>query len=649
MPRLLKVRLEGFSLYSAKKTIDVTFSKGAFCLAGANGMGKSTFLAALNYGLTGIVPDPNRRFDSVAEYYKYSLGFADAFFNGRIDEDDRDKAQVSIDLEIGADVFRFTRGVFEREQLRSLIVESSDGESVEFDGRPLTPHKRHVRFTQLVPAQIGLDTFEQFVFLQQFVFTFDERRHLLFWDEKVLEQALHLCFGLDPKDADTADSLRREAEVAGSLGRNFHWQAAELKKRLEQLESVSAPGESAEELDDIRGRHKKLTVERDEAEEAAHSAEQERADADLLFAKTTAEVARLSAEYERAFAEYLRGSASPAAHPVVKASLSEQRCGLCGSSGTGIVEAINANVNSDLCPLCGSKIVARIRTPDILKKLDSELAQQKTEMRKAMARRERAIAEASTAVGRFNDTLSALDRFEREYASLLEVGEDGDGSRIQRTIAGYREQISTLLSKRQKQYEKRDEKKKELNRLRRNLIAQYSEAEERFVPVFKTLAHSFLGINLDVRMEAGARGVSLTVSVDDVPRRKIFQLSESQRFFVDIALRMALLKFTSPPGSKASLLVDTPEGSLDIAYEKRAGDMFARFVLDGFNLIFTANINTSQLLLALASNCGTSHMRLNRMTSWTELSEVQRAEENLFNNAYQQISAALAKGSTRPR
>jgi len=34
-------------------------------------------------------------------------------------------------------------------------------------------------------------------------------------------------------------------------------------------------------------------------------------------------------------------------------------------------------------------------------------------------------------------------------------------------------------------------------------------------------------------------------------------------------------------------------------------------------------------------------MHLCRMTSWTELSEVQKAEEHLFNRAYKQILSAL--------
>jgi DNA repair exonuclease SbcCD ATPase subunit len=226
MPRVLKARLDNFSLYSAKKTIGIAFAKGAFCLAGANGLGKSTFLAVINFGLTGIVADPSRKFESVDEYYSYSLGFADEFFDGRVEEGDRERAQVSLDFEIGPKLFHLTSGVFERERLRAFSVETTNGQGLELDGRRLTPSDRHRQFVQTLPAEIGLDSFEQFVFLQQFVFTFDERRHLLFWDERVLEQALHLCFGLDPKDADKADShhwsklseeQRREAKLRESV------------------------------------------------------------------------------------------------------------------------------------------------------------------------------------------------------------------------------------------------------------------------------------------------------------------------------------------------------------------------------------------------------------------------------------------------
>ena len=131
------------------------------------------------------------------------------------------------------------------------------------------------------------------------------------------------------------------------------------------------------------------------------------------------------------------------------------------------------------------------------------------------------------------------------------------------------------------------------------------KAEKQFVPCFKELARSFLGVELDVLFEMSAsHGATLVLEVKGDPRREHHQLSESQRFFVDIALRMALAQFISCKDSPACLYIDTPEGSLDIAYETKAGRMFALFVERGFNIIMTANINTSRYCYPWQKNVG---------------------------------------------
>lgn len=112
---------------------------------------------------------------------------------------------------------------------------------------------------------------------------------------------------------------------------------------------------------------------------------------------------------------------------------------------------------------------------------------------------------------------------------------------------------------------------------------------------------------------------------------------------------MALIQHMSASDGKGCLAIDTPEGALDIAYESRAGDMFAQFVQAGFQLVMTANINSSQLLLSLARRCGTAKMSIDRMTQWAELSAVQKAEEALFEDAYTKIESALTKGTARTR
>ncbi len=43
--------------------------------------------------------------------------------------------------------------------------------------------------------------------------------------------------------------------------------------------------------------------------------------------------------------------------------------------------------------------------------------------------------------------------------------------------------------------------------------------------------------------------------------------------------------------NEATLLIDTPEGSLDIAYESRVGNMFADFVVENKqNMMITKNL-----------------------------------------------------------
>jgi hypothetical protein len=170
--------------------------------------------------------------------------------------------------------------------------------------------------------------------------------------------------------------------------------------------------------------------------------------------------------------------------------------------------------------------------------------------------------------------------------------------------------------------------------------------EHEFVPLLHDLANEFLGLPLQVDLERRGSRLSLTLSFAGSERRSPEALSESQRFFMDIALRMALARKLAAAGEPATLYVDTPEGSLDIAYEMRAGRMFGRFAQGNGNtapnrLIMTANINTSQLLQELALFCGRDHMELVRMTDWTDLSEVQLEAVDAFEEAYAAIERRL--------
>ena len=182
-----------------------------------------------------------------------------------------------------------------------------------------------------------------------------------------------------------------------------------------------------------------------------------------------------------------------------------------------------------------------------------------------------------------------------------------------------------------------------LLKIERELQSQFDESSERFTELFRTYAQDFIGLTVDIELEhrngKNETGFELLLSLEDQARSRADNVSESQRFFLDIALRMALSEFMSAP--TAILLIDTPEGSLDITYEARAGDMFSNFAKRGNFILMTANLRSSALMRRLAERQKRTGMAIGRMTDWTDLSEVQRQEEELFLEAYDEIEKAL--------
>jgi DNA repair exonuclease SbcCD ATPase subunit len=652
LPRVNRLVLRDFSLYTAQPSIDITFNDGVFCLAGANGLGKSTFLSALNFAVTGRVSDPSRTFQSINEYYRHTADFSSEFFAGRIRPSDHETAEAYVEMSVGKQSYRLTRGMFEPDELRSLEILQEDGSSLVQADHPSNADL-HALYTGHIANDVGLHTFEQFVFLQLFVFTFDERRHLLFWDNKVLERTLFIAFGMDQKDAELADELARGADRADSLVRNTNWQATDLRKKLEDLQSATGAlslTDSAPE--DIQLRHEDLVASVDELSSKHQRCEGALKDVLLEISDLSARQSSLRSDYEAEFARRFRTSADVEYNPVIAASLASGRCELCGSQARTVAAVIRAHLSKNECPLCEQGL-APVPQAGIgeLQTLDEKISEIRLQLSDAMKEKSRLDIRSQESASQLAVARTALVAFEAENSSILDrLARTNSDEPAVEAMRRYRKQIDELLEKKRGHLERRNRLRKEHASLQKGLAQRYDEAEADFVPSFTDLAHRFLGLDLDIRLDAQkASGLNILLEVKSSARREFHQLSESQRFFIDMALRMALIKHMSSKTSKGCFYVDTPEGSLDIAYESRAGDMFASFVHLGFGIVMTANINSSRLLVSLAEECGTKLMNLCRMTAWTDLSDVQIQEEDLFNQAFSQIERAMVKGRKRAR
>lgn len=326
-------------------------------------------------------------------------------------------------------------------------------------------------------------------------------------------------------------------------------------------------------------------------------------------------------------------------------SLNASRCSLCGEPGESTREHIVSATEGHVCPLCSTDLSGRDGA-DLsgLKSLDARMSTTREQLVEQRRRTTEVDRELAGALQNLRSVEERLAQFEREQEDVVRRGRES-GTGVKDVIDAHLKTVQKLTDKKRDAMDKRDQARSQLRALQRRLSTAYASVENEFVPMFQKLATNFLGLALDVQFEQRAGGISLILRVENAERRLPYQLSESQRFFVDIALRMAVASFMAAE-QRLCMLVDTPEGSLDAAYESRAGDMFAEFARGSAQLIMTANINTSQLLIRLAKRCGSGRMRLARMTEWTDLTLVQVEEEAVFNAAFDVIEdSLLAAGS----
>jgi energy-coupling factor transporter ATP-binding protein EcfA2 len=645
LPRPQRVTLRNFSLYRRTKTVNAEFDRNVYCLAGANGLGKSTFLSAINFAICGVVAEPERSFLRPRDYYEDLIPYSSTYFDGRITQGDREAAQVEIEMTVGDREYRLVRGMFAPVGLREFSIRGHDGSIEDYSDPAFDDIERHRHYEAAMLADTGLDDFSQLVFLQLLVLTFDEQRRLLFWDDRVAQAALFLAFGISPEEASRAESLQKTIDSADSLVRNLQWQATGVRRELEALQRATAGSPADDE--DLQAVHERLEQRVDDA--AAHYERLETAwrDCQVRLADTAASQRAAQNDYEAIYSDRLKTRRHAHAHPLVVTAMNESVCGVCGSEETSVAQTVRSRLTDGDCPFCGSVLIdadpdadaalleklrlAGERIVDLEKELD--LAQQTV----VRLRREADAAESHLRGlrGEFEGfrTANALALARRAVA----------GAELDDATGGLQRQIDQLLARKDRERARRDEGRVALQQLQGQLVSAYAEAEGQFVPRFRELAELFLGIPVEIDLDRRATALQLRLSLANTDRRTADELSESQRFFIDIALRMSIAEQLATPSDPVFLYVDTPEGSLDIAYEYRAGEMFASFAQGNGRLLITANINTSELLLRLAAKCGADQMKLVRMTEWTSLTDVQQAHDPLFEKAYGAIERTLGQ------
>lgn len=651
LPKITNASFKNFDLYTNEPNISVDIEKNVFCLIGANGLGKSTFLNSIIFAITGAIPTSNRKFLSAHDYFKNisKAKETEEYFNGRVAEHQRETASISVTLEWDNYILKITRNFFSANKFKKLIIKDKNSGAIsEY------VEKNGVEINKIYQDEIrkltGLNDFTQFVFLIHFISLFDESRHLLMWDSNVLTNALYLAFGTDPSEAQDADKLQKEMERESSRGRNAKYSARQITNRINNLLSlVQDDNESNSILEsELNIKHDELKEYLTLTQERLNQKQNELKESQLNWADHSATLASLQIEYNKIFSSRVKKITSFQHHPLIQASLSECRCAMCGNEDSRIVESLEHKIKMNECPMCGhsaedfggnqGEMVSQ------LKSIDREMNIIKEQQKIILSKIKRYQNELDAAEAENLAAERAIREFEnKESYNLDRINSLKDNSSLTLKIEKMQRERESFLEQGDEHYSKRDALREKLRTYERKLKGRYENSAEAFVLRFRELAESFIGLPVDVSLDhkkgSSVSGFGLNLKMNDKLRSSPDKLSESQRFFIDIALRMALTEFMCE--GPATLFIDTPEGSLDIAYEARAGSMFSKYVSEGNSIVMTANLRSSHLVLRLAGLEKQQNMQLIRMTEWTELTEVQKSEESLFLNAYNEIESVM--------
>ena len=271
----------------------------------------------------------------------------------------------------------------------------------------------------------------------------------MFWDEKVLERALYIAFGVDQKDAERADELRRESEKADSLARNANWQATELRKKLEELQKALGGKSVAEEYQDLRAEHERLVERARQFEKRAQAAENALKDTNLKISDLSARHASFRAEYELEFSKRFQTQSAVEQSPVVAMSLAGNKCEVCGTEGPSVSAVIQKKLNSHQCPMCEQPITpAKAKDVKSIQALDQKISVIRASLADTVKQRERLQKELTDAQLKWNDARTAAIEFEEENAAALEAFmRSTQLDNVEATIKRYRSQIDEALER----------------------------------------------------------------------------------------------------------------------------------------------------------------------------------------------------------
>ncbi len=613
LPVFLRVQIDGYEMFPGRdgNGLHHDFASGITAIVGINGIGKTTLLNVMLRILVGpFNPEKVTPFEVGAKSHDLVRWQQRSYFSARV-TDEASSATAYAEVRIGAHTLKIRR------RLADLAITFLD-----FDTQELEPTEEE--FERVVVDASNASSRYDFDFLVRYLVFFLEQRVPLFWNERGQVETFRILLC----DAVLADAFQRkqdEIQELDSQFRNLRWPA---NKRVRDLERWRARLANASTIDArilaMQEEYRAYATKDAEIVAAIGDSALERSKlrTQLFLVKIELEEARRAFEgMQQTYLAAIFPDVDASARHIFSTLVSHTGCIVCGNRGPRGVERLEKLLSKGDCPVCESPSHDQER-----KAIEPPPKRQDMEL-------------AVTEITRLQRAVDALTANEQVNAAKLK-SLSNERNTIQSNWGSVRVELDKLNAaapvtpEQLKALESQVEAEQEqLRKMQANLQGLYVEYEalieqvrlrvqdvsEKVRTLFQEYASSFLAercylglasytenVGQDRRFEYPCFNVYMTSATSpnrETIRRSEEEVSESQREFIDLAFRMALIGAVAS-GARAMLIIETPEANLDTYFVEQAGALLRQFAeqkgeAEGNVVIVSSNLNQQNMLGAL--------------------------------------------------
>ncbi len=619
------------------KNLDWKLTPGVNAVIGGTALGKTTFVYALQYGIFGkIVVDTGERIER-------------EFFKDRLTDRSKEQTNSSppiIEVQFAAGAASFT---VKRNLLTGTLI------MAKCDNAPLKVSK----YEETLAEKVGLKRdFPSLTRFQGYLLFFGEGRFLLAWKNLLQNQLLNLMFS-DHATYERLSRLWEKAESLDSEARNISAQASRLERDLEAVGGSSSSVKELERQKNLKEIEANIKVRKarvDSVQKEMQSEIKKLGILDITVARAYAAFHRTLDQFESEVSGDLDDQLLSAAMATptiasVRNALEQfykqpnsRTCPSCGRPGLSaeiakLTEAAADNAQAGHCIICFKELAPIAQSTKKVKiQSADETSVNAGKLQNLIFKREQTKSRIESLKQEESIAIKALAEAQAAEARFLYNNPPSTADPLRVTVKELRD----------RQHSAEAERDKYVTSLRTELAvtnAVFEGIQSKIAKAFKKYATLYLDEPCNVVFLKGdklpsKRGPQIKAPhaaffpvISDQVRHSAQALSDAQRSFIDLAFRMAILDvWHQQTGKTVTMIVETPEGAVDIAYMERVATMLRTFGKQGHTLIITTNLNNYIFLPEIMSSHPKAE-RPDRMLNLLELGcphKVQQAHKGEF-------------------